>query len=383
MDKAVIDRWIDDARGGSLDDGRIAELARLLAASGTRLPAPRPTADLASTGGPGSLSTLIAPLALASYGLKVPKLGVPGRPAGGVDVLQQIPGYSARLDRSEALKVLQDCGYVHLEAGEIYAPADAQMFARRQQRGAQALPELAIASLLSKKIAMGVDTVGLEVRVGPHGNFGADRNSARSNADQFCRVARLCSIDATCFITDGRIAQQPYIGRGEALLAMALLLRSDANDWLAAHASDCLEWSATLADRSVAPMGRIAEMFGANVVAQGGSVAGFEARANEVASRHTRMMHARSSGWLRHDLGRLRAAIMSTRDGAQPSTLSDPAGVVLLVRSGARVEVGTAIASVRCSDEIWHSFGPAVSDSMILTAEPWLTEHGALEVVSV
>lgn len=111
MDKAAIDRWIDDARDARLDDGRIAELAHLLAGSGALLPATGPTADLASTGGPGSLSTLIAPLALASYGLKVPKLGVPGRPAGGVDVLRQIPGYSTRFDESGAMKVLQDCGY--------------------------------------------------------------------------------------------------------------------------------------------------------------------------------------------------------------------------------------------------------------------------------
>lgn len=66
----------------------VASLAVKMANSGALLPAsPSATADVASTGGPSSLSTLICPLFLNLKGFTIPKLSVPGRPAGGIDVL--------------------------------------------------------------------------------------------------------------------------------------------------------------------------------------------------------------------------------------------------------------------------------------------------------
>ena len=163
---------IASARRGDLDDAGIAALARSLAASGETLESNTDrTADVASTGGPSSLSTLLCPLFLRAFGWIVPKLGVPGRPAGGLDVLSRIPGYRVDLSAAEVACVLRDCGYAHFVAGERIAPLDARLFTLRQQTGAQTIPALVIASLLSKKIAVGVRTVGLDVRVAMHGNF--------------------------------------------------------------------------------------------------------------------------------------------------------------------------------------------------------------------
>ena len=87
------ENWIARARSNEITNTGIAELANWLAASGEQLSPRGRTADLASTGGPGSLSTLWAPAALVASGFLVPKLGVLGRPAGGIDVLSQVPGY--------------------------------------------------------------------------------------------------------------------------------------------------------------------------------------------------------------------------------------------------------------------------------------------------
>ncbi|GLQ11453.1 thymidine phosphorylase [Devosia yakushimensis] len=384
MEQVEFDRWIDAALVDGLSDAEVADLALALARSGDQFRAAANTADLASTGGPGSLSTLIAPLALVSAGKRVPKLGVPGRPAGGVDVLAQIPGYAVSMDDDQARKVILNCGYVHLVAGGRYAPADARMFARRQERGAQANPALAIASLLSKKLAMGIEAVGLEVRVGPHGNFGSDLVSARDNAQRFCRIARACSIDAVCFLTPGSLPQQPYIGRGEALLAMSLLLSSDAGDWLARHERDCLAWSQKIAGGSVATRTQLRQAFVENVVAQGGSMGGLEDKVVSVAASHSRSVHAQSDGWIRYDLGGIRSAILSARGNDEDGRFLDTAGVILLAESGSWVKAGAPIASVRCEEETWDSFSAGLSSSMALCAEPWeKSGSGPVEVVRV
>ena len=164
---------IASARSGAWGGDEMRRLAVALAESGTRLVLPegRTTADVASTGGPASLSTLLCPLYLRDLGFVVPKLGVPGRPAGGIDVLAQVPGYQVELDATEMFRVLDRCGYAHFLAGPEFAPLDAALFRYRQKAGAQNVTALAVASILAKKIACGLNLAGLDVRVAPHGEF--------------------------------------------------------------------------------------------------------------------------------------------------------------------------------------------------------------------
>jgi thymidine phosphorylase len=381
------DVWIERARSGALDDTRIAGLAERLAASGERLDTGGHTADIASTGGPGSLSTLWAPPALVASGFRVPKLGVPGRPAGGVDVLAQLPGYTIDLDSHAAHEVLERCGYVHVLAGAKFAPADATMFAHRQRVGAQSIPALAVASLLAKKLAMGVRRVGLEVRVAPHGNFGADPDKAAANAWAFCRVAKLVGIEATCFLTDGTVPQQPYIGRGEAILALSLLLGGTAETWLQSHAGTCEDWASTLAGSDQPKHSRISFAFTSNVVAQGGSLEALEESAARVAASHSYLVFAEREGVLSFDLGGLREAILAARGADEGLRFDDSAGLILLVEPGTVVRAGEPLVSARCSDCARPSLRNAVSAAIRL-AEPndAATRRplfGTLEVIGV
>ena len=75
-----------------VDTGLVASLAVALTAGGARRELADCT-DLASTGGPGSISTMLVPLMARASGVPVAKVGVPGRPAGAVDVLSNVPGY--------------------------------------------------------------------------------------------------------------------------------------------------------------------------------------------------------------------------------------------------------------------------------------------------
>lgn len=346
------DSWILQARAGTLGDDGIARLAETLADSGARLKSRDRSADLASTGGPGSISTIWGPAVLVAMGSPVAKLGVPGRPAGGIDVLMQIDGYRSDLDKRTAEEVLDQCGYVHLLAGTGFAPIDAAMFAYRQQAGAQHIPALAIASLLSKKIATGTLNAGLEVRAGPHGNFGADRNAAVTNARQYCQVADLLGLRGVCFITDGTLFQQPYLGRGEALLALSLLFEGRENNWLGQHVRECEQWCGTLVSGERPSRRAVAQAILDNIAAQGGDANSLYQRAATVASEHRRTVTSTSAGTVHFNPGALRQAIIAARRPDSADTFDDSAGLILLARPGSRVGHGQPLVSVRCEDAV-------------------------------
>ena len=111
----------------------LARLTEVLAGSGASIGKPlAERIDVASTGGPGSLTTLLAPLAAVACGARISKIAVPGRPAGGIDTLGSIPGFLTDLDLKKARAVLESCGYLHTMAGRYFCPLDAAFFAWRR-----------------------------------------------------------------------------------------------------------------------------------------------------------------------------------------------------------------------------------------------------------
>lgn len=368
----VLQELILAAQRDEFDEEDIAALARDLAASGEMLSDLHNAADVASTGGPASLSTLLCPLFLRAYGWSVPKLGVPGRPAGGLDVLSRIPGYAVELSTTEVARVLRDCGYAHFAAGPWIAPLDARLFKLRQQVGAQTVPALVIASLLSKKIAVGIKTVGLDIRVAPHGNFGEDLASARKNAQLFRQVAARLGINATCLLTDASRPYQPYIGRGEAVLALFRLFNGEADHWLRRHADQCAWMAAATIGASVCPAASLPayDAFSSNVKAQGGSISAFETVARRTADGHKFTVTAPNSGFPRVDLERLRQIIVSRQkqvcgDGIYP----DPVGVILLVEDTVEVAAGAALMTVR-ANEMTNDFLTQIAMCMTVSDVP-------------
>ena len=366
-EQAFFDSWISKAREAPLDDSDIASLAEHLAASGSRLGPRAGGADLASTGGPGSMSTIWAPAVLVTMGRSVAKLGVPGRPAGGVDVLMQIDGYRTDLGANEAEAVLDQCGYAHILAGSTFAPMDAAFFAYRQQMGAQHIAGLAIASLLSKKVATGTIDAGLEVRAAPHGNFGSGRDEAILNAQQYGRTAALLGIRGVCFITDGTAPQQPFLGRGEALLALSQLLEGAEGEWLGQHARDCEDWCCALAASTLTSRQAVSQAILDNITAQGGAVASLRERAAAVEAAHNSNVVAAGPGVVHFDLGKLRQAILAARGPDNPGTFDDTAGLILLARPGSTVSTDEPLVSVRCDTGVRRRLHSNVAQAITIT----------------
>lgn len=350
-------------------DPRVAaQLARVLAASGDRIQPRSPfSADVASTGGPSSLSTLLCPLYLRAAGAVVPKLGVPGRPAGGIDCLVQIVGYRSTFGVDEVERLLDASGYAHFMAGGRLAPLDSRMFQLRQQHGAQEVPTLVAASLLSKKLAVGVRNAGLDVRVAPHGNFGKTWSEASGNARLFIEAARLLSINAYPVLTDARFPYQPFIGRKEALLALRHIFRGTDSPWLEEHRILCrnLALASTPPEQRErilrATVSDLQDQFYMNVVAQGGSRDGFEQLVESTNSRHDHTLRARDDGFVRFDLDGIRKVLVAWQKRAvvDGALFPDPVGIILMRRPGDWVSRGEPLATVRIDDE---AFQGAVND---------------------
>lgn len=362
--EASMRRLIAATRERKLKFAHLHRFANVMAKSGNVLEwsSDGVTADVASTGGPTSLSTLLGPLYLRSYGFLVPKLGVPGRPAGGIDVLAQLPGYRTNLTPSEIRNVVTKCGYVHFLADDNFTPLDALLFRYRQKVGSEGVPLLAVASLLAKKIASGVMNAGLDVRVAPHGNFGSTFADARHFAKVFCAAAHIAGISAVAVMTDARTPYQPFVGRGEALLALKLIFDRRAEPWLWEHNNRCRLMAAhvaSLSDRQT-PEDETREIrasFVDNIEAQGSSVDAFEMKVDTVLAGHRHNLIATAEGFLKIDIAAIRAIFTNVHSRLESTVqFGDELGLVLKAPVGAYVRSGDLLATVRATDVIWSKF---------------------------
>lgn len=382
-DNTVFSELIAYAESGMTKE-EIARLAHTLATSGQVLNA-KPNAlvaDIPSTGGPSSLSTLITPLFLVQFGFLVPKLGVPGRPAGGIDVLAQIDGYNINPKLPILASWLKRSKYVHFIGDTEYAPIDIKLFEYRKSVNKIAIPSLVIASILSKKIAVGLNHTGLDVRVSSFGNFGTSWIDAKNNAATFVRVAKLLNINATCFLTNSNQPFQPFIGRGEALLALKELFQeSEKNDWLLGHVTECFAMAKSItrlkSEDAVFSIERIRNSFIENVELQGGTMDSFDRITENVKINHSNQIIAEKDGFVRIDLLGIRTAIVSIQSKliSKENFFPDPCGIVLKVRAGSFVHKGTVLCTYRCLINFEREFRKNISSSVFTEDTRYLTHE--------
>lgn len=163
---------------------------------------PLPTADKHSTGGVGDkLSLIIQPLA-ASCGVVVPSLtgrGL-GQTGGTADKLESIPGYNASLSLADFKKVVASCGCsMTVQTAEI-APADKKLYALRDVTGTVPSIPLIVASILSKKLAEGAETLVFDVKCG-RGAFMKTRDQAAALAQALVNGAKGAGRKACALVT--------------------------------------------------------------------------------------------------------------------------------------------------------------------------------------
>ena len=126
------------------------------------------TVDKHSTGGVGDkTSLLIAPI-IAASGLKDPMISGRslGHTGGTLDKLETIPGFRTQLPLPEFLSIIQKCGFAMAGQTPALVPADRILYALRDHTGTVESPYLITASIMSKKLASGLNALVLDVKTG-------------------------------------------------------------------------------------------------------------------------------------------------------------------------------------------------------------------------
>src|SRR4051795_662951 len=225
LNDVKIQRFIQGVTSGAVTEGQIAAfcmavffrgmtmhervaLTLAMTSSGTVLDwkplnLPGPILDKHSTGGVGDKVSLILAPAIAACGGFVPMISGRGlgHTGGTLDKLDSIPGYVSLPDRAMLERVIRDVGCAIIGAADAFAPADKRVYAVRDITATVESIDLITASILSKKLAAGLDALVMDVKFGS-GAFMAERADAEELARALVEVAGGAGLPTVALLTD-------------------------------------------------------------------------------------------------------------------------------------------------------------------------------------
>jgi len=330
----------------------------------------RKTVDKHSTGGVGDkTSFLVAPIAAAA-GLADPMISgrALGHTGGTLDKLESIPGYRTQLSPAEMRRVLEQCGASIVGQTKNLVPADRKLYSLRDRTATVENPYLICASIMSKKLAAGLDALVIDVKTGS-GAFLRKEEDAQYLAALMVETGERAGTQTVAVLTDmsqplGRMAgnwveieESMELLRGECdplsedLREVSLILAG----WMIylGGAARSAEAGHRMAEEKLAD-GSALGIFRAMVEAQGGDVEALDAGAAFHNPRFRREFRATRSGYFASaDCTKIGWAVQ--RLGAGRERAGEPveahAGIEMHVKLGARVDAGQPLVTLFTEDE--------------------------------
>lgn len=315
-----------------------------------------PKVDKHSTGGIGDkVSLILAPL-LACCDVEVPMISGRGLGATGgtLDKLESIPGFRTDLSIEELQRVCREVGCVISGATADIAPADRKLYALRDVTATVPSIPLIAASIMSKKLAEGLDALVLDVKFGS-GAFMKTLDQARTLAVTMVEAGTRMGVKTTVLLTDmnqplGRMAGNAVEvdesieilegGGGTDLRELTLALGAEL--LVSSGVAETLDEAGTRLGRAIAS-GAAREKFEEMVSAQGGDL-----RARRPVSPEHLVVSQRDGFVNAIDTERIGRAIIHLGGGRKKlgDLLDHSVGLEMLVRLGEPVGAGQALAKV-------------------------------------
>ena len=162
-----------------------------------------PVVDKHSTGGVGDkISLILAPI-VAACGGYVPMISGRGlgHTGGTLDKLESIPGYNGTPDNKKFRSLVKEVGCAIIGQTAKLAPADQRFYATRDVTATVESIDLITASILSKKLASGLDALVMDIKTG-NGAFAANYSMAQELAQSIANVSSKSGVPTSCLITD-------------------------------------------------------------------------------------------------------------------------------------------------------------------------------------
>jgi pyrimidine-nucleoside phosphorylase len=189
-----------------MNQAETAALTDVMLASGDTIDLsdiPGPKVDKHSTGGVGDKVSLILAPMVAACGVRVPMISGRGlgHTGGTLDKLESIPGFRTSLSVEEYRNIVRDIGVVMMGQTDHVAPADKKMYALRDVTATVESIPLIAASIMSKKLAEGIDGLVLDVKSG-NGAFMRSEDEAVTLAETLVSIGSRLGKRTIGFITD-------------------------------------------------------------------------------------------------------------------------------------------------------------------------------------
>lgn len=206
----------------------------------------QPKADKHSTGGVGDKTSLIIAPIVAASGVSVPMISGRGlgHTGGTLDKLESIAGYNVNLSTEEFKRIIKRCGFAMAGQTAEIAPADKKLYALRDATATVESIPLIVASIMSKKLAEGLDALILDVKTG-NGAFMRKFDDSKKLAIALCQTGNAFGVRCEAIISDMNQPLGKYVGNASEVYECVKILRGEADEKM----SPTLELSIELAAR--------------------------------------------------------------------------------------------------------------------------------------
>ena len=388
LTKNEINWFISNLTSNHLSEGQIASLAMAICLKGMTFEErvqltlamknsgktlswdlPGPIIDKHSTGGVGDTVSLILAPILAACGAYVPMISGRGlgHTGGTLDKFDSIPGYNTSPNEEVLRRVVSKVGCAIIGQTNELAPADKRLYAIRDVTGTVESIDLITASILSKKLAAGLEGLVIDVKCG-NGAFMQDFNEASNLAKSLVTVSNESGCKTTALVTDMNQPLSQSIGNSLEVLAAIDILKGSSKDYRLLEVTNSLGVSilcssnicknkkeAQLLISSVLSSGKAAEKFSQMISELGGANDFFEKPKNYLTpSNIQKNICCKQSGYVKKINTKNLGNILILLGGGRQKVEDDidfSVGMKLLIELDTYVEKNQPICTLYARDE--------------------------------